>query len=49
MKKEPTIILKEIIYTETGKSITELIKESFFNFYFAKNNKNDAENTCYLR
>ena len=49
MKEKPAFTLKEIIYNETGKTVTEVIRDSFFNFYLTKNNlnhRNDAENTC---
>jgi hypothetical protein len=49
MKEEPTITLKAIIYEETGKSITDLIKESFFNFYFAKSTEKSLETACKVR
>lgn len=36
MKTDKNITMKEVVYNKSGKSLTEIIKESFLNFYFLR-------------
>lgn len=40
MIKDKSVTLKEIVYSENGKSLTEVIKESFLNYYFLRRRQN---------